>query len=257
MNSHRMTLRRWAAWAPGLGTWEQWQNWSRSAEPLAVDGSPNSTSIPSMLRRRCSRVTRAALAVADACLSDEEKRSVRTIFASRHGEAEVTEKLLEALARDELLSPMHFGLSVHNAGSGLFSIINKNKATSTAIAARGQTLFAALIEALCLISEFPEDPVAVIVSDEPLPEVFRTNKDEQVSYVAAAFVFSANAAEGLALTLSSSQAFSEGKVMRGLPDFLRWLCSDDAAAQIENRSDFWTVSKNGSARAHFLPPDAM
>jgi hypothetical protein len=81
-----------------------------------------------MLRRRAGFLSKMALEVAYQCLG--EQIDVPTVFCSRHGEAARSVDLLLDLAKGEPLSPTSFGLSVHNATGGLFSIARRDHANA-------------------------------------------------------------------------------------------------------------------------------
>lgn len=129
--------------------------------------------IPVALRRRCSPFSKVTLAVAHAALKNYQgKGSVPTVFASMHGEGEVTKGLLVDLAHQQQLSPMGFSLSVHNTASGLYSIATGNKAASTAIAAGDDTFLMGLCEALMILHQGIADHVLYVCSDEEVPAIF-------------------------------------------------------------------------------------
>jgi hypothetical protein len=78
---------------------------------------------------------------------------------------------LEALAQGLPLSPMDFSLSVHNASSGLFSIARGDRSAASALAASGEELAAAFLEAAGLLMEGAPE-VLVSVHDEPPPKLY-------------------------------------------------------------------------------------
>lgn len=171
------TVRRWAAWAPGLHSADDWRSWAENEKPLVDDGSvPALKFIKPMQRRRFSRLTRMALQTSYDCLQGEH--GVRTVFCSRHGEIHRTKTLLDDIAKQELISPMGFSLSVHNTASGLYSIASGNQAPSTAIAAGLDTIEMAVIEALGQLHRNPQQPVLVVIADEPLPAFYAPDDNE-------------------------------------------------------------------------------
>jgi hypothetical protein len=119
-----------------------------------------------MLRRRAGFLGRMALEVAYACLGQDA--DVPTVFCSRHGEVGRAIGLLGELARGEPLSPTAFGLAVHNASAGLFSIARADRANHVALAAGSATLEHAVIEACGLLAD-GAPMVLLVACDEPLP----------------------------------------------------------------------------------------
>ena len=106
---------------------------------------PDVSFIPPLERRRLTGVERAALAVAWQVRPEGE---VPVVFASRWGEIGVTLKLMTQFHADREMSPAGFSASVHNAAPGAFSLLTRNHAPYTAIAARERSLEAGLLEAL-------------------------------------------------------------------------------------------------------------
>jgi hypothetical protein len=165
----RCSLLGWSAWAPGVSSAEEWQEWAAGTRMIAdAPDSPPVDFIPAMQRRRLSRLSRLSLAAAYSCAG--EKHTLPTVFASRHGEIHRTVGLLTDLAKDEPLSPMAFSLSVHNTASGLYSIATGNTAPSTAIAAGMDTLPMAMIEAIGQLQR--HDEVMLVYAEEPLPNEY-------------------------------------------------------------------------------------
>jgi hypothetical protein len=160
---------------PGSGNWSRqlpiaaWAAWEQ--EPgLQAASWPETDFVDPLLRRRLSRLARMTLHVAQKCVGD--RRSLRMVFASRHGELNPTMAMLRALAQNDTVSPAAFSLSVHNAAAGIFSIVRKNREAATAIAAGEETLGYALLEAACQFDQNPKAPVLVVYGDEPLPQEY-------------------------------------------------------------------------------------
>lgn len=175
--AYSFILSAWSAWSPSLTSWDSWQSWQAGGS--ALSSTPEKLSaefIPALIRRRCSAMSRAALSVAAACLEGDKlcpSTSIRTIFASRHGESDITLKILKELASSSAPSPNDFSLSVHNTASGLYSILAKNVAPATAIAAGQNSFSAAIFELLSATSRAREnEQFLVVVSDMPCPKDF-------------------------------------------------------------------------------------
>ena len=119
-----------AAWAPGLITPAQWAAWAQSPTRIGAGVEPALRAMPAMLRRRAGFLGKMALEVAYACL--DGRTDIPTVFCSRHGEVARAVDLLGELAKGEALSPTAFGLAVHNASAGLFSVARADRANGTA-----------------------------------------------------------------------------------------------------------------------------
>jgi hypothetical protein len=107
-----------------------------------------------------------ALEVAYECMGQDA--GVPAVFCSRHGEVARAVGLLGDLARGEPLSPTAFGLAVHNASAGLFSIARADRANHVALAAGPATLEHAVIEACGLLAD-GAPKVLLVACDAPLP----------------------------------------------------------------------------------------
>ena len=134
---------------------------------------PDVSFVPPLERRRLTGVERAALSTA---WQVKGECAVPVVFASRWGEIGVTAKLMKQFHADGEMSPAGFSASVHNAAPGAFSLLTKNKAPYTAIAARDRSLEAGLLEALALQTE-----VVFVYAEEATPELYQGEfQDEQV-----------------------------------------------------------------------------
>jgi Beta-ketoacyl synthase, N-terminal domain len=173
-NSVSFSIISHAAWAPGLETVEAWLAWAEEGQTIMGDGEAPVREMAPLLRRRAGFLNRMALEVAYRCLGGA--KDVPTIFASRHGEASRSFQLLLDLAAGQPVSPTSFGLSVHNATGGLFSIARHDHANDIALAAGRSTVEHAVIEACGLLAE-GESRVLVVVYDGPLPAVYAAFQD--------------------------------------------------------------------------------
>ncbi|MCC6954102.1 MAG: beta-ketoacyl synthase chain length factor, partial [Deltaproteobacteria bacterium] len=182
------------------------------------------TFLPPLIRRRCSNLTRASLEVAHACVPGEEASNVESVFVSRHGEAEVTEKVLEALARGEAPSPNDFSVSVHNTASGLFSIHTKNLLPSTAIAASSFSLEAAFAETSnAFARNRGAHDVLVVVADMPCPDVFEFQETSPCFALGMLFTCRAEDASRLTWTLRASNGPEMQSPLTSSPSEVAWL----------------------------------
>jgi hypothetical protein len=187
-NGLNVTIEGWSAWAPGVESAIQWQEWAIGQRVIDSEGTPSVQFLPAMFRRRLSRLTKMALKVAYDCASDIE--SINTVFCSRHGELFRSTGLLQDIVAGEPISPTGFSLSVHNTASGLFSIARKDTAPSTAISAGRETFETAFMEAAVLLTTGRAKKVLLVISDEPAPFPFNEYQDEKEQAYAAAFLLS-------------------------------------------------------------------
>lgn len=201
-------IQHWAALAPGLRDAADWRAWSLAPRaPLGEIEAPLSA-MPALQRRRVERIGRAALQVAfdvDAMGDSPDFATRPMVFASRHGDVLRSVGLLDALDRDEPLSPTQFGLSVHNAVAAQYGIARGSTAPYSAVAGGRFSAEAGMLEALALLGDGHEE-VLLVVFDEPPPPLFARDADEPPVPFAWA-VRLARAAEGF--RLASIDAFGE------------------------------------------------
>lgn len=166
-NGLKFSISAHSAWAPGIATPGEWQEWARAPYRIGEGADPAVRAMPAMLRRRAGFLGKMALEVAYACL--DGRSDVPTVFCSRHGEVSRAVDLLGELARGEALSPTAFGLAVHNASAGLLSIARADRANHIALAGAGATVEHGVVEACGLLADGAAQ-VLLVAYDCPLPE---------------------------------------------------------------------------------------
>lgn len=170
----RFSIAAHSAWAPGIETPEAWLAWAKRPFEIVGDTEPGVRQMPPMLRRRAGALGKMALEVAYQCL--DGRKDVPAVFCSRHGEVARAYELLNDLAQGAALSPTAFGLAVHNASAGLFSIARADQANQLALAAGASTIEHAVIEACGLMADGA--PMVLLVAyDNCLPQVFEKFQD--------------------------------------------------------------------------------
>ena len=78
-----------------------------------------------------------------------------SIFCSQHGELVRTREILKSISEGVEISPAAFAQSVHNTGSGLYTIIAKSNAPSTSITSGANTFAYAWVEAQAYLANNP------------------------------------------------------------------------------------------------------
>lgn len=250
-----VALARWAAWAPGIETPDDWRAWAREPQALLARGAPAVPFLPPMVRRRCDEHSRAMLQVAHACCEADLRGEVACVFASRHGSFATTVSLLEDLAGDAPLSPTRFSHSVHNTPAGLFSIWARNRQPSTALAAREETFAHGLLEAACMLHREPDRPVLLVVGDEAVPAPLEPVADRaHGSYALALRLGPAGpSALGLRLETPGERAADPGAARAGVAawppalEFLRWWLSDDATFRLPSPLHTWVFDRHAAS----------
>jgi hypothetical protein len=190
-----------AAWAPGVETEEAWKAWAQVNFVINGDNGAPVKAMPPMLRRRAGFLGKMALEVAYQCVG--QHIDVPTVFASRHGDAARSVELLFDLTKELPLSPTSFGLSVHNAIGGLFSIARDDRANNIALAAGQSSAEHAIIEACGMLAE-GEPAVVLVVYDCPLPTPYDGFQDCHEQPFAWAWLMRPPAHEVVSLTWSAA-----------------------------------------------------
>lgn len=106
-------------------------------------------------RRRAPDSVLAALQVAEeaVAMSGCSAAALASVFTSAHGDLPILDAMLRTLATEpQLLSPMRFHHSVHNAPSGYWAIAAGSHAASTALAAFEGSAGAGLLEGLVQVA---------------------------------------------------------------------------------------------------------
>lgn len=245
----RFSIVRHAAWAPGLETPQQWQAWAQAAlpaAPIAVAGEPGVRGMAPLLRRRAGQLGKMALEVAYACLG--EQRDIPLVFCSRHGEVSRAVELLSALARREPLSPTAFGMAVHNASAGLFSIARADIAQQVAMAAGAASVEAAVVEACALLADGAAQ-VLLVVADCPLPAPFEAFEDCHEQPHAFAWLLQTGDVPGAAFGLSwrarvGTDALRPANAMPASLAALRFMLGDAATFEHAAHRQVWHWSRH-------------
>ncbi len=233
------SIARHAAWAPRLTTQERWAEWAREPWTIGLDEEPKVAAMPAMLRRRAGFLGRMALEVAFDCL--DGRRDVPTVFCSRHGEVARAVELLGDLARGEPLSPTAFGLAVHNASAGLFSIARADRANHVALAGGASTVEHAVIEACGQLSD-GAPMVLLVACDTVLPDSLRQFEDCEEQAWAFAWLMVPASDDPLRLSWRAHDTEQAGGLPGGL-DLLRFQHGGAASLQRDAGGKRWTWSR--------------
>ena len=232
-----------AAWAPGLATREAWQRWADAPHPFAAGGEPPLSSMPAMQRRRVGMPGRMALQVAFDCL--DGRSGVPTVFASRHGEVKRAIEQIGELVRAEPLSPTAFGLAVHNAPAGQFSIARADQANQLALSAGADTIETAVLEACGLLADGAPE-VLLVVYDAPLPPLLARFEDVDEQAFAWAWLIRPAGSEGTGYRLewAHAGAGATSTVPAGL-EVLRFHLGAVSTMVRQGARLAWTWSRHG------------
>jgi hypothetical protein len=188
-----LAVERWRAWAPGVEDESDWAAWSSDPRALQDTGEqPACDFVAPMQRRRLSRLARIVMHTAWPLCADDEQ--LPFVYASRHGETTRTFAMLDEIGREAPLSPTQFGLSVHNAIAGQWSILRDQRGESVAIAGEADTFEHAMVEAAALLGDGAPAVVVVVAEERPAAAYDGWIHDVPFSYAVALRLAHADAA---------------------------------------------------------------
>lgn len=244
-----LRIAQWNAWAPGLDSEDAWRAWAINPWTPADQGEqPDCTFLPAMQRRRLSRMARIALHAAwPLCDHDEQ---LPMVFASRHGETTRTYAILGDVVDRQPLSPTQFGLAVHNAIAGQWSILRGQRSESTAIAGEADTFEHAMLEAATLLDQGSSAVIVVIAEELPPAAYDGWIDDVPFSYAVALRVGAsrpldeARPASQWRLRLARSEAEGTGTAWPFALDFVRALHLPAAPLVHTWKTRQWTWQPN-------------
>ena len=148
----RVFVQGIGVWAPNLPSWHTTRIVIRGEAPLpdVAAKRPTGALLAANERRRAPDTVLLALEVAAAACADAEldPKILPSIFASTHGDLAVCDSMSTTLAASpELVSPIKFHNSVHNAAVGYWTIATGAIEASTALSAGNETFAEGLLEA--------------------------------------------------------------------------------------------------------------
>jgi len=234
MATPRIKVDSWRFWAPENSDPTLWLEYWLTDGARAQDGNPEVAVIPPNQRRRASRLSKMVLSTAlDVAAGKEIDYS---IFCSQHGEIVRTREILRSISEGAEISPTAFAQSVHNTGSGLYTIIARSNAPSTSIASGANTFAFAWIEAKAYLANNPAHKVMLVNCDEVIPEEYQRYSERVHCDHALAIILSVADEGGIELNRASPGA--ENRLPQG-PQFLAWVLSDEATFAITTDNQGW------------------
>ena len=244
----RISIKKCVAWCGNLRTEQDWQQWAESSiEYKNEDDLPALKQIPAMQRRRLSSFAKLTMHCVLEALGNESN-NIPCIFSSRHGDLHKTSKLIADVAAKDDLSPTHFGLSVHNAVAGLYSIFANNKQPMTATSAGEDTLLMALVDAYAKLESQNLDRILVVYTDEVVPDKYKGYVPTTEKSIAIALIIekSTNANidnKGIDLNFTSQKKVNLDVAFQPLA-FLSYFYGTDDAVTIESNRYQWHLLKS-------------
>lgn len=126
----------------------------RESSPKEASSKASTGKIPKAMKRRLTPLGCLVIETLYEAVEFLEESTLDSkipwILSSRHGDGDRVGRLLTDISKKELLSPMDFSQSVHNAIAGAFSIISQNTKMHTALSAGKTSFEMGLLEAYAL-----------------------------------------------------------------------------------------------------------
>jgi len=218
MNGAELYAARLAAWAPGIESSGEWEQWAQGKREIASGTKgPEITFTDSLFRRRLSVISRMTVQVVHDLLPVEA--NAKMLFVSFRGELVRQYQINKMLIEEKALMPAAFSLSVFNAPPALASIALGLKGGYSALYPGNNSFAAALAAAeASLLKEAGE--LIFVYADEEAPPEYRCFFKECPPALAFAVLLTRNP-QSSSISLSS---FKEVDGPTGSPlDFLRRL----------------------------------
>jgi hypothetical protein len=201
MGMMQVRIKNISALAPGLNTDEQWHTWAEN--PTFANGEvtvPKLDFIPMMQRRRLSKFARLCSYTLHHLT---EVNTLQMVFTSRFGDLVKTDALIENVVDNQPLSPAQFGLSVHNAAAGQYSIFTNNKCPSTTICADVDSFHMGMVEAVARLEQSNDDELVLVCTEAIAPQRYAPFIAEQQIDHSVAILLSKIQGRELTLTLNT------------------------------------------------------
>ena len=150
---------------------DEWQAWAQGRLEAGTlpECRPEVAFLPALQRRRLGLPARLLFQAAHAVLG--EQAACPMVLASHDGEINRSFELWQQLLREGSVSPTSFGLSVHNATAGQWSMLRGDMSECTALAVQQDGLEMAVLEAAAMLVE-GAPRVLVVLTDEPLADTY-------------------------------------------------------------------------------------
>lgn len=226
-------LTGFCAFAPGLHTVKDWELWARGAKSMTLnhDDMPDVSFIPAMMRRKLSQLAKMVLHVAHEINPSGE--SMPNVFSSRYGDWRQLSKQLARYYHEKDISPTGFSLSVHNATPGILSIIQRNQAPYTAIAAGKDSFNMGLVETMAALPQTGK--IAYYYAEESPPDIYKDRLTEVVCPLALGLVFSRNGTGGTGFKTEIRRSHEIATSSHWQPlDFIKFILTDSMQFRCKN-----------------------
>lgn len=131
--------------------------------------------IPAMQRRRLSALAKLALHTART-LVQQVGQVDYIVWSSCYGDERTTLNIMQDIAQQQTPSPTQFSVSVHNAISGLYSILFQDDTPATSLSSMPHHSWQdAILEAYSYLRIHGQKRALIVYYDAPLPELYQVH----------------------------------------------------------------------------------
>ena len=235
-------IAKCVAWAPGLYSTEDWQLWQQGQKQLGTELKlPELKAVPAMQRRRLSPFAKVTLHCAlEATM--HERADIHSVFSSRHGDLHRTSGLIEDVASGTELSPTKFGLSVHNAVAGLYSIYTGKRAPISAIAAGEASFIAGLIDSVTKLHANQLERILYVYSDLIVPDCYLSYVNDEISIGIGLLIEADNSPNALYQLAAEGLTDADEKIYQPL-DFMNYYYSGRSDWRPQLNQQRWLLQR--------------
>jgi hypothetical protein len=236
-------IEKCSAWCGNLHTKEHWKQWSLGNITYQDDDElPTLKQIPAMQRRRLSRFSKLTMQCVLDVMADETD-NLPCVFSSRHGDLHKTSKLIEDVAQKNDLSPTHFGLSVHNAVAGLYSIFANNKQPMTATSAGEDSFLMALVDGYAKLNSQNLNKILIVYTDEVVPEKYNQYVSNTEKTMSVALILTRQTDSNSLTVNFQPQTKNQNTNLFQPLEFLSFLYGNNTHITIDSTRYKWSLSK--------------
>jgi len=171
MNGGELYVTRLSAWAPGIGSSGEWDEWALDMRNISSCAKgPDISFTDPLFHRRLSQISKMTIQVIHDLLPLEE--NTKLFFLSFRGELSRQYQINKMLIKEDTIMPAAFSLSVFNAPVALASIALGLKGGYSALYPGSNSFAAGLAAAAAavLFSGTAEELAFVYADEQPPPE---------------------------------------------------------------------------------------
>ena len=168
MTNGEIYVARLCAWAPGVESSAEWDEWALGKRNISSSTKgPEITFTDSMFRRRLSQISKMTVQVIHNLLPLEEDTKI--IFLSFRGELSRQYQINKMLIEEKELSPAAFSLSLFNAPVALAAIAFGLKGGYSALYLEKNSFSTGIKAAQAALLSGTTEEVALVYADENVP----------------------------------------------------------------------------------------